>query len=96
MAATRILRAMFVEGLDPGRTPAPFPPREDLDAGVAAVRRDHNFVTRTSIDEVAAAFWPAVDERRVASVLARIGPSAVAYWSGSRSPQPFTGPAKSR
>lgn len=76
-----LLRALFVEGLDPDRMPQPFPSREVLDAEVAAVRRDHNFVTKTSIDEVAAAFWPAVDRLRVEAALEQIGPAARAYWT---------------
>ncbi len=76
-----LLRALFVEGLDPAQQAHPFPPRDDLNAEVAAVRRDHNFVTPTSIGEVAAAFWPAVDRLRIEAVLDSLDPAARAYWS---------------
>jgi uncharacterized protein (DUF2267 family) len=76
-----LLRALFVEGLDPGRMPQPFPFRDVLDAEVAAVRRDHNFVTPTSIGEVAAAFWPVVDRLRIEAVLDSLDPAARAYWN---------------
>ncbi len=45
------------------------------------MRRDHNFVTRTSIDEVAAAFWPVVDRLRIEAVLDSLDPAARAYWN---------------
>lgn len=79
-----LIRAMFVEGLDAAREPASFPGRAALDSEVASVRRDHNFVTETSIDEVAAAFWQAVDPFRVQAVLAEIGTDALAFWAAGR------------
>lgn len=79
-----LLRALFVEGLDCAQESKPFPQREFLNAEVVAIRRDHNFGTATSIDEVSAAFWPAVDRVRLAAVLEILPPAARDFWQAGR------------
>ena len=76
-----LLRALFVEGLKPDQMAVPFSDQATLTHEIAAIRRDHNFVTGTSLDEVAGALWAVADRPRLAAALAALDPAARAFWS---------------
>jgi uncharacterized protein (DUF2267 family) len=75
-----LLRALFIDGWDPGEPTRPFEDLVNVAAEVRALRQAHNFAPATALHDVAVALRKNVDEAALERVLAALPEGARAFW----------------
>lgn len=88
-----LLRALFLEGWEPGPEPVPFADRLSLTDEVRQLRAAHNFAPPNAIEAVAQALRECVDETALDQALQQFPEGSVAFWKVPADPPPPTVPA---
>ncbi|ASC73519.1 hypothetical protein XM38_044860 [Halomicronema hongdechloris C2206] len=75
------MRALFIADWDPDEERLPFIDHAQMNCEVSQLRSEHNFSTRTAIEEVATCLWLHVDREKLEAVLAKLPTAAADFWS---------------
>jgi uncharacterized protein (DUF2267 family) len=86
-----LLRALFLEGLQPSEEPVPFIDGLSLTDEVRQLRTAHNFAPSNAIEAVARALREFVNETALERQLQQLPDGSVAFWSVPATQVPLTG-----